>query len=33
MNSDLIKNNNWEIQWKMSFNPNLTKQPQEKVRI
>ena len=29
MNSDLSKINNWAFQWKMSINPNPSKQAQE----
>ena len=31
LNDDLIKISNWEYQWKMSFNPEVTKQAQEVV--
>ena len=29
LNDDLIKISNWAYQWKMSFNPEVTKQAQE----
>ena len=29
LNSDLSKIDEWALQWKMSFNPDPTKQPQE----
>ena len=29
MNKDLIKISKWAYQWKMSFNPDITKQAQE----
>ena len=31
LNDDLIKMSNWAYQWKMSFNPEVTKQAQEEV--
>ena len=31
LNDDLIKISNWAYQWKMSFNPEVTKQAQEVV--
>ena len=31
LNNDLLKINNWAYQWKMSFNPDPSKQAQEMI--
>ena len=33
LNDDLIKISNWAYQWKMSFNPEVTKQVQESQQV